>query len=111
MGSLSSAAIDALIAGLQGAVTHPSAYANWVDLRTARREESARSRAIYTSNDDSGNYLLEVLEVERRLAGGSWATSWVPTERNSLSWRWVDSRGVRHSHIQEGLSREACAAK
>eukprot|EP00929_Paragymnodinium_shiwhaense_P000204 TRINITY_DN10044_c0_g1_i2.p1 TRINITY_DN10044_c0_g1~~TRINITY_DN10044_c0_g1_i2.p1 ORF type:complete len:2722 (-),score=650.48 TRINITY_DN10044_c0_g1_i2:259-8424(-) len=58
----------------------------------------------------TGQRRLEVTEVERRLLGTSdWTTPFLPTD-GWLAWRWVDARGRRHPHLEQGLRREQAAA-
>jgi len=132
---LGPAAREALAAGFRTAVAHPDGLANWEQLRAALSEEhrqrddsgpSGDSGGVAAGGDrrsggaaaaaaagraGAGQRVLEVFEVERLdVVTQTWRTPFMPLD-NEMSWRWLDSSGYRHPHLNKKLTRDQAAAQ
>jgi len=114
------ASTGALAAGLRAAAAHQEGVANWDGLRAVLREERRQQRDKSCGGQEAhrakrgltggaGQRTLEVFEVERRMAfTGEWMTPFMPQDKE-LSWRWLDSAGYHHPHLNRKLNRQQAA--
>jgi len=125
---LGPAAREALAVGFRTAIAHPDALASWEQLRAALAEEQRQCNAGFGFSDatggsrdsggsnqgsrsGAGQRVLEVFEVERLdVVAQKWRTPFMPLD-SDLSWRWLDSSGCRHPHLNSKLTREQAAAQ